>query len=199
MKKLIALVALLSSLSVFALGPQDISLGTPGYAGNGCPAGSASITLSPDRKSLSILFDQYVANAGGSTGKSLDRKTCNLAVPVHVPQGYSISVFKVDYRGYVNVPVGGNGNFNVEYFFAGVRGPRAVKTFQGGYDSEYTLSNDLIGRALVWSPCGQDVNLRVNSAMLVKSNSAFEDAMATVDSIDIKAGMIYHIQWRECR
>ncbi|MBF0359476.1 MAG: DUF4360 domain-containing protein [Oligoflexia bacterium] len=204
MKKLFALITLalltsISTFSAFAYGPQDISLGTPGYAGTGCPNGSASVTLAPDKKSLSILFDQYVATAGGTTGKSLDRKTCNLAVPVHVPQGYSISVFKIDYRGYVNVPVGGSGTFNVEYFFAGIRAPQYTKTFSGGHDGEYVLSDGLVGRAFVWSACGQDVNLRVNSSMLVRSNRGFEDAMGTVDSIDIKAGMVYHIQWRECR
>jgi hypothetical protein len=183
--------------TVFASTP-DIRLGVPSYGGTGCPVGSASVTLAPDRHSLSILFDQFLAEAGGSTGKSLDRKSCNIAVPVHVPQGFSISLFKIDYRGYVNVPVGGEGRFNVEYFFAGARGPAFQKTWNGPEDREYLLTNTLAAGAVVWSPCGQAVNLRVNSAMLAKSNSAFEDALATVDSVDIKAGMIYSIQWRSC-
>ncbi|MBF0300906.1 MAG: DUF4360 domain-containing protein [Oligoflexia bacterium] len=197
MKKLLGLLLVLASLSAFAA--PDIRLGMPGYAGTGCPAGSASVTLSPDRTSLSILFDQYVAEAGGMTGKSFDRKTCNVSVPVQVPQGFSVSIFKIDYRGYVNVPVRGQANFNVEYFFAGAQGPRYQKTFNGGYDNQYFLTNTLAASAVVWSPCGQSVNLRVNSAMLARSNSAFEQAMATVDSIDIRSGLIYHIQWRACR
>lgn len=197
MKRLLALVLLLGS---FATAQADsISLGAPGYGGTGCPSGSASVTLSPDQKSLSILFDSYVANAGGSTGRSLDRKTCNLSVPVHVPQGLQISIFKVDYRGYVNVPMGGEGRFNVEYFFAGARGPSVQKTFPGGYDKDYFLTNDIVATSLVWSPCGADVNLRVNTGMLVKTNSRFDDAMASVDSVDINAGILYHVQWRTCR
>ena len=50
--------ALLSLSVASAFAQNDIALGTPGYGGNGCPAGSASVTLSPDAKSLSIIFDQ---------------------------------------------------------------------------------------------------------------------------------------------
>lgn len=199
MKKLMAVLALFGAFSVLAVKADDIRLGEPGYGGTGCPAGSASITLSPDKKTLSVLFDNYVSTAGGVTGRSFERKTCNLAVPVHVPQGFSISIFKVDYRGYVNIPFGGEGRFNVEYFFAGARGPSAQKTFPGGYDKDYFLSNELQGTSVVWSPCGTDVNLRINSAMLVKSNSSYQDAMGSVDSVDVNGGIVYHLSWRSCR
>ncbi|MBF0316409.1 MAG: DUF4360 domain-containing protein [Oligoflexia bacterium] len=192
-----ALILALANFNAFADAP-NIVLGDPGYGGTGCPAGSASVTLSPDRTSLSILFDQYVTQAGGINGASFDRKTCNIAIPVRVPQGYSISVFKVDYRGYVNIPRGGEARFNVEYFFAGRRGPNQMKIFSGPFDQDYLLSSDIVAEAVIWSGCGETVNLRVNSSMLVKSNPIFEDALATVDTIDVKAGIIYHIQWKTC-
>lgn len=175
---------------------QDIQLGIPAYGGNGCPSNTAGITLSPDQKSLSILFDQYIVEAGGATGRSLDRKSCNLAIPVRVPQGYSISVFQVDYRGFTALPWGSRAQFNVEYFFAGSRGPRQTKTFMGPSNQTYALSDSLAAEALVWSPCGADTNLRVNTSMMVQSQSA--QAMATVDSADVTAGLVYHIQWRRC-
>ena len=50
---------------------DDIKLGVPGYGGSGCPSNSVSATLSPDSKSLSLLFDEYIVQAGGDTGKSL--------------------------------------------------------------------------------------------------------------------------------
>lgn len=177
---------------------DDIRLGEPGYGGSGCPAGSASVTLSPDSKALSILFDQYVAQAGGDSGKSIDRKSCNIAIPVHVPQGFSVSVFQVDYRGYTFVPRGAEARFNVEYFFAGAQGPRVMKSFMGPVDRDYLISNELAAHALVWSACGADVNLRVNTSMLARSNRFGEDTMATVDSADIQAGLVYHLQWRRC-
>jgi hypothetical protein len=191
------LSAALLTLSVAAIAQNDISLGLPGYGGNGCPAGSASVTLSPDAKSLSLIFDQFITEAGPNVGKTLDRKSCNIAIPVHVPQGFSISIIAVDYRGFVALPRNATARLSAEYFFAGMTGPRFVKDFRGIQNSDYTFNNTLGVAASVWSPCGVDVNLRVNANMML-TNRGYEDAMATVDSADISAGIIYQIQTRRC-
>ena len=201
MQKLVAVASFLLASAfaslAFAQDPNDISLGEPGYGGNGCPAGSVSATLSPDAKSLSMLFDSYIVEAGGETGKSFDRKSCNIAIPVHVPQGLSISVISIDYRGYNNLPTGARSEFNVEYFFAGTRGPAFRRTFNGVLDEDYLIRNELTAQALVWSECGADVNLRTNSSIRVNTR-ANRQALATVDSEDVSAAIIYQLQWRPC-
>lgn len=189
-------VAALMGTSVYA--SDDIYLGDPVYGGTGCPAGTASATLSPDQKSLSILFDSYVVEAGGTTGKRVDRKACNIAIPVHVPQGFSFSVFEVDYRGFNSLPAGGSSQFNVEYFFAGERGPRYTKKFSGPQNQDFLISNTLGATAVVWSRCGEDVILRSNSSMMALTNYRNEQTLATVDSADIQAGIIYQLQWKRC-
>lgn len=195
--KRIATIALFaSSLSSFA--QNTIQLGYPAYGGNGCPSGTASATLSPDGKSLSVIFDQFIAEAGPASGRTLDRKSCNIAVPVHVPNGFSISIIAVDYRGYVGLPAGANARMQAEYFFAGMRGPVFTQDFQGRTDRDYVFNNTLGIQAMVWSPCGADVNLRVNASMMVRNSSRLSDAMATVDSADFNAGIIYQIQMRRC-
>lgn len=196
LKKLAALSLLASSLTVYA---QDtIQLGYPAYGGNGCPSGTASATLSPDGKSLSVIFDQFVTEAGPASGRTIDRKSCNIAVPVHVPNGFSISILAVDYRGFVSLPQGARAQLAAEYFFAGMQGPRFAKTFMGRQDTDYTFNNTLGVQAMVWSPCGADVNLRVNASMMLSNSSRMTDALATVDSADFNAGIIYQIQMRRC-
>jgi hypothetical protein len=195
LKKLATLSLLAASLTAFA---DDISLGYPAYGGNGCPNGTASATLSPDGKSLSVIFDQFITEAGPASGRTLDRKSCNVAVPVHVPNGFSISILAVDYRGFVSLPAGATAQLAAEYFFAGMQGPRFAKSFMGRQDSDYTFNNALGVQAMVWSPCGADVNLRVNASMMVRNSSRLQDAMATVDSADFSAGIIYQIQMRRC-
>lgn len=198
MKKILAIAALLigSSFAGTAFA-DDIALGEPGYGGTGCPDGSASVTLSPDAKSLSILFDEYYVEAGGSTNKSLDRKSCNIAIPVHVPQGLSVSILTIDYRGYNSLPSGARSVFNVEYFFAGARGPTFSKTFNGKLDKDYLITNKLKASALVWSKCGADVNLRTNSSIRVQTKQN-KEALATVDSQDVSAAIVYALQWKKC-
>lgn len=193
-KKLTAASLLVLSLGALA---DDISLGYPAYGGNGCPNGSASATLSPDGKSLSVIFDQFITEAGRNLGKTMDRKSCNIAIPVHVPNGFSISILAVDYRGFVSLPQGATAKLQAEYFFAGMAGPRFAQDFYGRQDRDYTFTNQLGVQAMVWSPCGADVNLRVNASMMVRNNS-FEDAMATVDTADVSAGIIYQVQMRRC-
>lgn len=193
---LLAIIGLMSAASITAQA-QQIRLGQPAYGGTGCPAGSASVTVSPDASSLSILFDNYVAEAG--SGRSMDRKSCNISVPVSVPNGYSVAVIQVDYRGFNFVPRGGMSRFDAEYFWAGARGPRISRTFMGPVNDSYTISDGLIASTMVWTPCGADVNLRVNTSMMAKSNARGEQTLATVDSADISSGLIYHLQWRRCR
>lgn len=195
-KLLLAIMGMVSAISLTAEA-QQIRLGQPAYGGTGCPAGSASVTVSPDASALSILFDSYIAEAGN--GRSMDRKSCNISVPVSVPSGYSVAVIQVDYRGYNYVPRGGQARFDAEYFWAGARGPRVSRTFMGPVDDSYTISDGLIASTMVWTPCGANVNLRVNTSMMARSNARGEQTLATVDSADISSGLIYHLQWRRCR
>lgn len=194
-KIVLALAGVLVSSAALA---QSLQLGQPAYGGSGCPGGSASSVLSPDGTELSILFDQYIAEAGGASRKRVDVKSCNLAVPVRVPQGWSVAIFKVDYRGYTAVPVGGQSRFTVEYFWAGSRGPKVQRVFAGPRNDGYTITDQLLASTLVWSACGADVNLRMNSTMMSQTNNRNDQTLATVDSVDVSSGVIYHLQWRRC-
>lgn len=191
-------VLLLSAMMLSAPAlADDISLGVPGYGGTGCPANSVSVTLSPDAKSLSLLFDQYQVVVGGESGKSFDRKSCNIAIPVHVPQGLSVSILKIDFRGFNYLPSSANSQFNVEYFFAGTRGPKFQRRFRGPLDEDYLINNELTAEAIVWSGCGADVNLRTNSSMRL-SSLYNQEAMSSIDSEDVNAAIVYQLQWKKC-
>jgi hypothetical protein len=197
LKKLVLAASL--SLSATAMA-QGLQLGYPATGGNGCPAGTVSANLSPDGTQLSILFDQFLAEAGPGVGKTLDRKSCNISIPVTVPGGYSVSIMAVDYRGFVGLPNRrANARFTAEYFFANMPGPRMSRTFVGAQNTDYLIENDLIISAQVWSACGASTNLRVNASIMLQNTDRVEDAIATVDSADISSGIIYQIAYRRCR
>lgn len=155
------------------------------YGGSGCPAGSASVTVSPDGQELSILFDGYIADASGKPAER--RKNCNLTIPVKVPAGFQVSVYKFDYRGYVAAAT--TGRLTAEYFFAGATGPKIVRNIQGQRD--YVASDSI--QTLVWSRCGDSVNMRVNSAL-----SATGRGIASLDSVDVSHGLKYLLRYRAC-
>ncbi|QDK39213.1 DUF4360 domain-containing protein [Bdellovibrio sp. NC01] len=196
---LLKIVAAALTFSAVSAHADALRLGQPAYGGTGCPAGSASVTVSPDQSALSILFDSYVSEAGATTGKTIDRKSCNISIPVAVPNGYSVAVFQVDYRGFTAVPRGAQARFDAEYFWAGSRGFRISRIFSGPYNDAYTLTDALLANTMVWTPCGASVNLRVNTSMLAQTNARKEQTLATVDSADVSSGLIYHLQWRRCQ
>ncbi|MGF1677193.1 MAG: DUF4360 domain-containing protein [Rivularia sp. (in: cyanobacteria)] len=158
-----------------------------GYGGSGCPDRSASVTVSPDGQELSILFDQFIADANK---RPESRKSCNLSIPIEVPQGFQISLYDADYRGYIAPAT--TGRLRAEYFFAGQRGPIFNRSFKG--ETEYFVRDPLATVANVWSRCGDSLNMRVNAAM-----SANGKGIATVDSFDLAhRGLKYHIKYRSC-
>ncbi|WP_071190759.1 DUF4360 domain-containing protein [Trichormus sp. NMC-1] len=158
------------------------------YGGSGCPDGSASVSVSNDGQELRILFDKFIA-LGNSDAESR-RKSCNLTIPIKVPQGQQIALYDADYRGYVSPNT--TGELVTEHFFAGSRGLRLKQELRG--ETDYNVRHDLWSQGEVWSACGDSVNMRVNASMRAKG-----DGMATVDSLDLAGrGWIYRVKYRSC-
>ena len=174
-------------------------LGQPSYGGNGCPAGTASVVVSEDRQTMSVLFDRFLAEAGTTTGRRIDRASCNLRIPMRLDAGYSVALIAVDYRGFNAVPTGGSTTFNAEYFYAGSRGPRQTKKFRGPTADNFTIGNQVVSQT--WSPCGKDVIFGINASATAMANSSMQQTMMIVDSADLavqNAGLRYSFSFRRC-
>lgn len=178
---------------------DDIHISAPSHGGNGCPQGSLTSVVSKKNDLLSLRFNDYEAQAGKSNGKKFERKTCNIAVPVSVPDGWSVAILKGNYRGYLEVPDEATAEFQSEHFMAGpsspTTGPVVKKVFDGPVLGRYRIEQKPATKDLVWSACGEDVNLRINSSMMVTTNAAKEDVYANVDKI----GISFHLQWKKCK
>lgn len=187
MKKLtilssVLLTAVLSQASMATPNVNGVYFQSPAIAGSGCPAGSTDFAITPDGQTLTILFDAYAATPGN--------KTCNIAVPVHVPNGFQVSLMTADYRGFVE----GRAELRRSYFFAGEVGPALVTPFNGGA-REYTERDNLTTTSHTFARCGQDVNLRVQSRITTKSNHS----SISVDSLDLNNGMVFQLQYQRCQ
>lgn len=200
MRKLGLLIAGLSLLSG-SLFADSFYVGEPGYAGSGCPAGSASVTLSPDQKTLSVLFDTFIAEAGGATLAPMKRAACSISIPVHVPKGFTVTVHKVDWRGYIMTPRGGSVNVRADYFIAGSKGPvfnQTVGSRVSAISKDYLFENDLIGLFLTNKCDGIDTNIRINASVRANSNARLDEVYGSIDSMDMENGVIFHLEPRRC-
>jgi len=175
------------------------------YAGKGCPAGSASIALAEDKKSVSVLFDDYIAEAGGEGQRTLVRKKCDIAFSLKVPNGLSVALINADYRGFIDLPNHrrAKATFTRDYFFAGTRGPKLKKTWKGkkgGLSDDFIVTDKMGLMSQVYSRCGADVILRSKTAATVRTPRGHE-AMMSVDSADLTSKTLfrYNFSWRKCK
>ena len=169
------------------------------YAGKGCPAGSASVVLSSDKKTVSMLFDQYEVTAGGPGERTRTRSKCDIALSMKVPNGVSVSLVDADYRGFIDLPRGATARFTRDYFFAGERGPRLQAKWRGTKDDDFLIKDRLGVFAQTWSACGANVILRSKTTASLRTRRGREAAMG-VDSADFNAKTVfrYSFRYRAC-
>lgn len=178
---------------------SNVSIQKVGYAGNGCPAGSAEIILSADKKTASVIFDDYIVEAGGQGQRTFNRKKCDIAFGLKVPNGLSVTLFDADYRGFTDLPRNARATFTRSYFFAGTRGPRLKKTWKGQHSDDFFVKDRMGVMAQVYSKCGADVILRSKTAATVRTRRG-QEAMFAVDSADLSSKTIfqYSFRWKKC-
>jgi hypothetical protein len=160
------------------------TFGETTFFGSGCPEGTVQIITSSDGQTVSVLFSEYIAETEGSSKR--DRLSCNLAVPVDVSPGFSLGIYKVDYRGFVDVANDAKrdyARFYAEYFFAGIRGPTMEKTFDAGFSDEFYISNEVNVASVVYSPCGASTVFRINTS-ITASKASIDEGGETVIGID---------------
>lgn len=189
---------------------KNIKLKQPTIGGNGCSAGTVGAALTEDKKTLSVVFDNYVAEAGASAGVKRDVKNCSVAIPVEVPAGMQFMLVKLDYRGFNSIPANARTRYITMYSMVDPDkgkqiGKRIRRKFDffGPLEEEYIISSD-ISNQIVWSKCGKTVNFKIDTRIAAATNKNNEDVMATIDSLDASAGgasnnVEYHLLWQECK
>jgi hypothetical protein len=82
-------------------------IGQPSIGGNGCPAQSASASISPDGSAISILFDRFLIDLQpGFYNSVATSRQCHFTIPVEVQPGYNLEATYIDYRGFAQIPGG---------------------------------------------------------------------------------------------
>lgn len=198
-KTIICAALLLTVQGAAADNLNEVTIEEVGYAGNGCPAGSASVVLATDKKSVSVLFDTYIAEAGGQDQGTFDRKKCDLAFSLKVPNGLSVALLNADYRGFTDLPPRAKATLTRDYFFAGTTGPRLTDSWSGKRSQDFTVTDNMGLMSTTYSACGADVILRSKTAATVRTSRG-QEAMVSVDSADLTSKTVfrYNFSWKQC-
>jgi len=169
-------------------------------ADDGCPGGSTSVTSSPDGAALSILFDSFSVSAAGSNAGTALVKNCVLAAPLPVPPGYSLGVYRVDYRGFAHLAGRETAELAVDYHLGPKGKSRQYRRKVMGPTDDNFLFTENIGAGLMKRiGCGEPAVLNVSLQLSLRPLAA-DDALVTMDSSDgaAKGGLIYYFDFKKC-
>lgn len=115
--------------AVWADPPAKAGIGSYASSGSGCPQGSAWVFPGPDRTEISVLIRDYAVildDRGGAVAAS----NCNIDIPILVPEGWTVGLWGIDYRGFAVLPEGSEGSFTRQYVFAGTTGVKENVQFE---------------------------------------------------------------------
>jgi len=170
------------------------------YGGTGCPQGSTSIIISPNRDTFTLIFDKYVASIGPGVDITETRKNCQISVDLQYPGGFQYSLFSADYRGFIGLDKGVSGTQKSTYYFAGrYPQPSTETTWHGPIRKDYFLHDVLPLTSIIWSPCGKSEPLNINSQIRLHSSDKSASGLMTTDSVDGKVKFIVGVQWQSCK
>jgi hypothetical protein len=169
-------------------------------AGSGCRPGSADVAISPDNTSFTVIYSEYLAEAGPGIPTADGRKNCQINVLVHVPQGFTFAIAKVDHRGYALVERGASAIQRANYYFQGMtQGSYTTHSLASPLDDNWIATDEVEVAALVYRPCGELRNLNINTELRVSKGSSTGTSFVTMDSTDGDISTLYHFNWQRCR
>lgn len=180
--------------------PSDhIVIDLVAMAGSGCRPGTADVAVSPDNKAFTAIYSEYLAQAGPGIPAAEGRKNCQLNVLVHVPQGFTFAIAKVDYRGYGSLATGSTAVQRANYYFQGMTQSTFVNhPLAAPLDDNWIASDEVPVAAMVWHPCGELRNLNINTELRVTKGPSSNTSFVTMDSTDGSIQTTYHFAWRTC-
>jgi hypothetical protein len=166
----------------------------------GCPAGSYSISTSPDGSAISVLFDRFAVEGNEANG-GFARVSCAMDIPLQLPEGFSLGVYQVDYRGYARLERRQRAELRVDY---GVgernRGRRFRKEVKGVHDGDYVFSERLGKGFLKRVGCGEAAVLNFTASLTLVSKRGSTTGQMVLDSVDGApgGGLVFGLDLRKC-
>jgi len=183
--------------------PGQVTIEKTGYSGNGCPQGSVSTLLSPDKSVVTFGFDSFQATIGPRNNPNDKQKNCQLHLGLRYPSGFQVSVMSATYHGYVRLDPGVSGNFISSYYFSQDAGRTAsTRTTLSGpayvNGQTYTKQDNIQTASMVWSPCGANGLLNINNRIALTSQNPQGAGEISNDDATIKFQQKLYLSWRRC-
>jgi len=150
------------------------------HSGNGCPPGSVSTTMTPDKGAINSVFDEFFTSFSGKPNQQVRR--CKLSMKIRVPENKRIRLRQVRFRGFVELPYNAHARMERNYRFDN-HTKQLLSTIRGHRGGAFEIIDRSEAFYTPWSKCGKDVALEVDSMIELKSGS-IESAQLGIDSFN---------------
>lgn len=160
----IFLCCLLAPVGAEAMQPH-VKLSNVKYSGNGCPRGSVSITMTPNKRAINSVFDDFFTSFSGKPNQQVRR--CKLSMKIQIPKNKRVRLRQVRIRGFVELPINAHARIVRNYRFD-TRTKQLQTSVRG---KTFKILNSREAFNTPWSKCGKDVVLEIDSMIELKSRS----------------------------
>ncbi|GLZ28793.1 hypothetical protein Lesp02_09830 [Lentzea sp. NBRC 105346] len=197
----LALLLLASSAPAYAssIPSERVTVDVVTVNGSGCKPGTASVYVSPDNTWFKVTYRDYYVVAGNEAPPTDFRKNCQIVLRVNTPQGFSYGISRADYKGFLYIPEKASALQRANYYFQGspannIRDHR----FSGPYGDYWHTTDETEFAKIVYSPCGEQRNLNINTELRVTRGDEGSTSFMTMDSSRGEEETLYHFSWKSC-
>ncbi len=171
------------------------ALGVASFAAMASPAAAceADYILAPDNSALSVLFTDLTVEAGGAPAVE-----CTIDVPLELPEGMSLGVYRVDYRGFAALENKDRATLTVNYELGPKGNSRHFKrSVRGEMEDDFAFRENIGAGLMKRVGCGVDARLRGRVTLSLDGKG---DSFATLDSSDgsSRHGLVYRFNLKAC-
>ncbi len=205
MKNVLVLMAILMVSTL--VNAQSVTVRGVRLNGSGCGPATASAVTTADGKTLSIIFDNYLAEIGNGSSNPTAmsvQKDCRVMIDVDVPAGFQYALEQTDYRGFVAMPASAYGYHR---FVQNVPSQPIVSMreaqLKGPINQNYQVTIRQKPGRYIYSACNSKTQtIDLMSQLMVGYLPNTKDrsiAMINLDTIDTNVSSSFQLSWRRCQ
>lgn len=165
--------------------------------GSGCRPGSVFVVIPPDNTGFDLAYDTFMASTDGVVEF---RKSCQVTLQVHPPEGMTYALTRTDFRGFAHLEPDVTARLRTRHNFAGTApGPFSAHPFTGPMDDDWQVTEVIEPADQVVAPCGEQPALTVWSELtVVDGTAAGQTSWITLQALSWPAFSTFHLTWSEC-
>jgi len=184
---------------------NEVTIISASTSGNGCPQGTVSTDISPDRTVITLGFDGFQTYIGPGVAASDKTKNCQIHLNLKYPGGFTFAVLQSVYHGYAQLDTGVTGTFLSTYFFSQAASQTTTTrtTLTGGGSwaagQVYTKTDIVPTTALIFCPCGSTGILNINNRIALTSTNSKASGQVSDDDATVAFTQQINLQWQRCK